>query len=350
MIHAIPWIILGLVLARVVLPMRVKVWEKAAFGIILFLIVGQGRFLFALALLGVLALMRDLIGLSWWSFRKKWPSYIFASRLAAYGLCCAAALLYALGWWQGVRVPEVRAREIAIKNLPTGLEGLKIVQLSDLHASHLYSEKWILAVVEKVNATRPDLVLITGDIADGSPAARQKDVFPLSALTAGLGVYGVPGNHDYFYGFRGWMSVYDDLGIKMLLNEHVAMTHNGSTLVVAGITDSAARIVREPGPDIGAALSGAPQSAFKLLMSHKPANAAINAEAGVALQLSGHTHGGQIFGLHLLVAPFNGGYVSGLYSVGTMQLYVSRGTGLWPRFPVRLGSSSEIALITLKCE
>jgi predicted MPP superfamily phosphohydrolase len=241
----------------------------------------------------------------------------------------------------------VRHREIAIKNLPPGLDGLKIVQLSDLHASKLFSEKWIRAVVEKSNAAEPDLVLITGDNADGPPSSSQAEISPLGELRASLGIFTVPGNHDYFSEFSGWRGIYDDLGIKYLLNSHVTAARNGSLLVIAGVTDSSALRRGSQGPDIKAALSGSPQHSFVVLMSHKPANAAENAAARVGLQLSGHTHGGQILGLHFLVGPSNGGFVSGLYEVGAMRLYVSNGTGLWPRFPVRLGRPSEIALITL---
>jgi predicted MPP superfamily phosphohydrolase len=166
----------------------------------------------------------------------------------------------------------------------------------------------------------------------------------LGGLKAALGVFGVPGNHDNFSGQSGWIGIFDEMGIRILMNENVAMVRGGSALVLTGVTD----IRRgEPPPDVVAALLGAEEGSMKILMSHQPGGAMENAKAGISLQLSGHTHGGQILGLHLIAKFANRGFISGLYDVEGMKLYVGNGAGLWTGFPVRLGVPSEIAKIVL---
>jgi predicted MPP superfamily phosphohydrolase len=264
------------------------------------------------------------------------------------GLTAAALGLSAIGVWQAVRVPDVRAVDIALERLPAELDGLRLVHLSDLHASRLLQEPWQREVVNRTNALNPDLIVISGDLVDGSPANRAADVAPWRGFKARLGVLAAPGNHEYYSDYTAWMAAFSELGLRMLSNRHVVIHEKGRALVVAGTTDRNAARFGLPTPDIEAALAGAPKDAVTLLLAHQPREAPQNAEAGVDLQLSGHTHGGQIVGLHLIVQQSNAGFVSGLYRVGAMQLYVSNGTGLWNGFPVRLGRPSEITLITLR--
>ena len=265
------------------------------------------------------------------------------------GILGVAALgLSAIGVWQAVRVPDVRDVEVRLERLPPQLDGLRIVQLTDLHASRLLGGDWQRAVVDKTNALKPDLILITGDLVDGTPENRAADVAPLRDLKARLGVLAIPGNHEYYSDFQAWKAAFDKLGLRVLQNEHVVLGEPGSALVVAGTTDRNAERFGLPLPDINRALTGAPKDAPVVLMAHQPKGAAGNAEAKVDLQLSGHTHGGQIAGLHWIVQAANEGFVSGLYRVGAMQLYVSNGTGLWNGFPVRIGRPSEITQITLR--
>lgn len=133
-----------------------------------------------------------------------------------------------------------------------------------------------------------------------------------------------------------------------LCNTHVSLTRGASKLVVAGITDSTSTRFDLPRPDLDRALAGAPPGAPIILLDHKPQGAPQAARAGVALQLSGHTHGGMVKGLHRLVARFNRGFVSGFYQVGGMRLYVNNGTGMWNGFALRLGVPSELTVITLR--
>ena len=171
---------------------------------------------------------------------------------------------------------------------------------------------------------------------------------PLRALRAPDGMYAIPGNHEYFFSYPDWMRHLKGLGLRMLPNAHTVLARGGDRLVLAGVTDLSAPSVGEAGPDLAAALAGAPEGVPVLLLDHQPRHARRAAARGVALQLSGHTHGGMILGLDRLVARSNAGFVSGAYAVGDMTLYVSNGTALWPGFAVRLGRPSELTRFTLR--
>ena len=171
---------------------------------------------------------------------------------------------------------------------------------------------------------------------------------PLAGLEARDGVFVSPGNHEYYFEYGVWWGAYADLGLSLLANEHTVVERGGAPLVVAGLTDLAAPRFGLPGPDIDAALDGAPEGAPVVLLNHQPRQARRMAARGVDLQLSGHTHGGMVRGLDALIARFNEGFVSGLYDVDGMHLYVSNGTALWPGFALRLGVPSELTRITLR--
>lgn len=299
-------------------------------------------------LLAMLLAIRDLAGLLLFVFARARARCLWGARSWGNGAAVLAVALSAIGVWQAVRVPDVKTIEIALPRLPPALDGFRLVQLTDLHASRLLQAPWIEAVVNKANALHPDLIVITGDLVDGTVEARAADVRPLQALTAPYGVYAIPGNHEYYVEYQRWMAALKQLGLRLLLNEHVTLTPNGQNLVLAGITDSTAATFSQPLPDVVKALEGVSPADPVILLSHRPTGAAINANAGADLQLSGHTHGGQILGAHLLAQWANQGFVSGEYQVGAMRLYVSNGTGLWNGFPIRLGRPSEITQIILR--
>lgn len=259
----------------------------------------------------------------------------------------AALGLSAYGVSQAVRVPPVKDVEIAIPGLPAAFEGYRLLQLTDLHISRLFQRPWARAVVDASNRLGVDLIVVTGDLIDGSVEDRRRDVAPLADLRAPDGVYVIPGNHEYFFAYQEWMNHFASLGMKPLANAHTVLERGGDRLVLAGVTDFSAPRAGLPGPDLGLALAGAPAGVPVVLLDHQPRMARSAAAQGVALQLSGHTHGGMISGLHLLLARFNEGFVSGLYSVGGMSLYVNNGTALWPGFAVRIGQGSELTRITL---
>ncbi|MDR2050425.1 MAG: metallophosphoesterase [Deltaproteobacteria bacterium] len=263
-------------------------------------------------------------------------------------LVCMAAVPAAYAVRQAVNVPETRSLEVRLPRLPRALDGFTLAQISDLHISSLLREGWVKAVVERTNSLRPDLIVLTGDIVDGSPASRNDSVAGLRGLRAPLGVFACVGNHEYYSGFGAWMKKFPSLGVEVLLNRHRLLEIQGQKLVLAGLADPVAARYGLPLPDLASALAGAPEEAVRILLDHRPARAEENALAGVDLQLSGHTHGGQILGLAGMVARFNRGYVRGWYKVRDMRLYVSSGAGLWSGFPLRLGVPSEICGLTLR--
>lgn len=307
----------------------------------------QGGMFSTFLLLAVFVLLRDMFALVSRLAYTPGSPFSASGRLAS-GLFILAAALSVVGVGQAVRVPDVHTVEIALKDLPAELDGFRIAQVTDIHASRLLRGEWVRAVVDRTNALEPDLILLTGDMIDGTSDKRASDVAPFRDFQARYGVIGVTGNHEYYSDFHDWMKVFKTLGMRMLQNGHTVITHNGAPLVIAGTTDKASlRFGLQP-PDIKAALAGAPEGATIILMEHQPGNARENAAHGVHLQLSGHTHGGQIIGLRVVSQYVNKGFISGLYDVNGMSLYVSNGAGLWSGFPVRLGCPSEITGIILR--
>ena len=299
----------------------------------------------AILLLAVLQLLLDLGTLATTVARRRIAGVPDGVR---YGIAGVAALLAALGVYNALRVPPVKDVEIAVPGLPPQFDGYRLLQLTDLHVSRLFPARWTRAVVDRANASGVDLIVVTGDFIDGSVAIRRADVEPLRDLRAPDGVYAVPGNHEYFFGYREWMRHLSGMGMRMLPNAHAVFARRDARLVVAGVTDLSAPQVGEAGPDLDTALAGAPAGAPVLLLDHQPREARRAAAKGVALQLSGHTHGGMIVGLDRLLERPNGGFVSSRYEVGNMTLYVSNGTALWPGFALRLGRPPEMTRITLR--
>ncbi len=301
----------------------------------------------AMVILFFLLLLKDGLALFLWLGRCLGGSWHlpFTPAIRGGGLTLAALGLGLFGTWRSLIVPDVRNVEIALPRLPAGLDGVTIVQLSDIHIGPLLKEDWLRAVVAKTNAQRPDLVVLTGDMIDGYAEALQEDIAPLGDLQAGYGVYGVTGNHEYYFHAREWLPVFEKLGIVMLNNEHRTLSLHGKELVLAGVPDLIAQQFGGEGPDSDKALDGAP-SGVRILLKHRPSGASGNARAD--LQLSGHTHGGQLIFLKWLIASFNGNLVEGLFDRDGMQVYVSPGTGMWSGFSCRLGVPAEITRIILR--
>jgi len=298
----------------------------------------------ALLLLAIFQLVLDLVTLVVMAVRRRRVSIPGGVR---YVIGIFALALSAFGVSQAIRVPSIKDVELAVPNLPAQFEGYKLLQLTDLHISRLFDEPWSRAVVDSSNQLGVDLIVVTGDLIDGTVDDRRRDVEPLRALRAPDGVYVIPGNHEYFFGYQSWTDHFSALGMRPLANSHVVLERDGARLVLAGVTDFSAPSVGLPGPDLKKALAGAPADVPIVLLDHQPRKARLAAALGVGLQLSGHTHGGMIVGLDRLLALANEGFVSGLYDVGQMQLYVNNGTALWPGFAVRLGKPSELTRITL---
>lgn len=241
-----------------------------------------------------------------------------------------------------VAVHRVR---VAIDRLTKRASGYRIVQISDVHVGPTIGRAFIEDVVARVNALRPDLVAITGDLVDGSVEQLAEHVAPLAKLSAKDGVFFVTGNHEYYSGADAWIAHLRALGVRVLRNEHVRIGGDDG-FDLAGIDDASAHgFGNGHGADIEKALRGRDASRACVLLAHQPRGIDRADALGVDLQLSGHTHGGQIFPWNLLVRlqqPF----VSGLHRLARAQIYVSRGTGYWGP-PMRVGAPAEITEIEL---
>ncbi|MDO5530872.1 metallophosphoesterase [Sutterella sp.] len=279
------------------------------------------------------------------------------SRRTAIGMGLASAALALYGENRGIEVPEVRRHVIPVKDLPEALEGFEIVQLSDTHCSAMMYEPWTRAMVERINALNPELVVITGDFVDGMVERRERDVAPFAELRARSGVWGCEGNHEHYGDYDAWIAKLKSLGIRLLQNEHAVVDVRGkggapAQIVLGGVRDPMAQRFGRILPDARATFEGAPAAdeVPRILLAHQPGYfKQYLAETDFALQLSGHTHGGQILGMDLLVGLMNRTYVRGLYEGPRgARLYVHPGSGLWNGFPMRVGVPSEIALLELR--
>ena len=254
----------------------------------------------------------------------------------------AGAGLSAFAVIQGLRPPTVQSYEVQVAGLPPELNGTVLVAMSDLHLGTLLGEKWLDDRVAQVQALRPDLVVLLGDVFEGHGQPRDELLAGLNRLSAPLGVWAVPGNHESWGARDGASPFARQPNIQMLENRWVEIRRG---LTLAGVEDltAAGRAGRENGL-VERALVGRPQGAT-ILLSHTPWQTEVAAGRGVALTLCGHTHGGQIWPLGYLVRT-RYPLVEGRYEVGGMTVVVCRGTGTWgPR--MRLWRPGEIMRVTL---
>lgn len=252
--------------------------------------------------------------------------------------------------WKGLQSVRVKQQHITLNRLPRSLDGLRIVQITDLHIGPLINGNWLRRVVEKVNALKPDIIAITGDLVDGSVEELRHHVAPIADLQAKYGSYFITGNHEYYSGVEPWCAHIASLGLRVLRNERVSITAGSAdeSFDLAGVDDWASRHFHGQGPDLAKALAGRDPNKVLILLAHQPAAVREAAAHGVDLQLSGHTHGGQIWPFTYLVY-LQQPYTKGLfrYSDTETQIYVSPGTGFWGP-PMRFGTSAEITHITLR--
>jgi predicted MPP superfamily phosphohydrolase len=243
-----------------------------------------------------------------------------------------------------VDVPEVNVK---LERLPSALSGLTLVQLTDVHIGPTIGRKFLEHVVEKSNAAKPDAIVITGDLVDGSVASLRAHVAPLAKLKARYGVYFVTGNHEYYSGVDEWLTELERLGVRVLRNERVSIGDRAASIDLAGVDDRSAHgFGPGHGADYDQAFLDRDPERELVLLAHQPSQIVPAAAAGVGLQLSGHTHGGQIWPFGALVR-LNQPYVSGLHRHNDRtQIYVSRGTGYWGP-PMRLLCPAEITKLVL---
>lgn len=245
------------------------------------------------------------------------------------------------------RGASVQRVEVPIRDLPDALHGFSIVQISDIHVGATIKRAFVTAIVDRVNALRADMIAVTGDVVDGTVAHLSAHTQPLSQLSARHGAFFVTGNHEYYSGELEWSREFGRLGLTVLKNRHVVVTHDDASLVIAGVTDESAHHF-DPAQrsDPAAALAGAPADAhLRLLLAHRPSSAIAASRAGFDLQLSGHTHGGQFWPWNHFVGFFNT-FSVGLNRLNDLWVYVNRGTGYWGP-PKRFGVPAEITHIRL---
>jgi uncharacterized protein len=246
----------------------------------------------------------------------------------------AAIAIVVLGLLHVARGPLVRRVSVRLQKLP--VDRYTIVQLTDVHIGSIIGRDFAEQMVRRVNALKPDLIVITGDLVDGRLSELRPHIEPLRHLRARDGVYCVTGNHEYYWDAEAWLVHIRSLGLHVLRNEQVTIQN---TIVLAGADDSSAA------EDVPRAVAGRDPKLPLVLLAHHPRTITRAIAAGVDLQLSGHTHGGQLLPWGYLARLFDP-KISGLARFGSTWLYVSQGTGFWGP-PLRVGTSCEISAITL---
>lgn len=247
----------------------------------------------------------------------------------------------ALGDAEVVDVP------VTLAKLPKQLDGFTIVQLTDIHVGGTIRREFVEELVARTMALKPDLIALTGDFVDGSVDELSPHVAPFAKLSAPHGVFFITGNHEYYSGADAWIAKWKQLGVRVLRNERVSIERDGAAFDLAGVDDHGAHKYRGHGMDLDTALAGRDESRALVLLAHQPRQVRVAAKHGVDLQLSGHTHGGQVWPWHYIVSIQQGGLVAGMYRIGETQLYVSRGAGYWGP-PVRVGAPPEITRVRLE--
>lgn len=271
------------------------------------------------------------------------------SRIVSISALAVSAVLLLWGHYEAMRVPRVKRLDVVLPRLGRGLDGLKVVLITDTHYGPIDRARWSRGVTEAVNAQHADIVCHAGDIADGTADQRREMAAPLGDIQATMARTYITGNHEYYSGAEGWLARMDELGWECMHNRHLVVERGGDRLVVAGVDDRTAAGSGLAGhkADHTTALAGADPDLPVLLLAHQPAQIGDAVEHGIDLQLSGHTHGGQIWPFHYLVRTDQPS-VSGLTRHGARtQLYTSRGTGFWGP-PFRVFAPSEITVLTLK--
>ncbi|MFE9118698.1 metallophosphoesterase [Streptomyces sp. NPDC007172] len=271
------------------------------------------------------------------------------ARIVTWAVLGTAAVLLAWGYAEARRVPRVRSLEVQLPRLGAGLDGTRVALITDTHYGPLDRARWSARVCETVNTLEADLVCHTGDIADGTAERRRAQAAPLATVRATRARVYVTGNHEYYGEAQGWVDLMDELGWEPLRNRHLLLERGGDTLVVAGVDDVTAESSGLAGhrAHLGGALHGADPDHPVLLLAHQPKFVDRAAAGGVDLQLSGHTHGGQIWPFHHLVR-IDQPALAGLSRHGARTLlYTSRGTGFWGP-PFRVFAPSEITLLVLR--
>jgi predicted MPP superfamily phosphohydrolase len=265
---------------------------------------------------------------------------LFVSRVVGGAVAAAAVGTVGLGTYGVLNGPRVKRVTVPLARLPRSAHGFRIAVVSDIHLGPVLGRGFAQRVVDTVNSTQPDLIAVVGDLVDGSVKDLGPAAAPLARLSARHGSYFVTGNHEYFSGAEQWLAEVRELGLHPLENARTEL----SAFDLAGVNDLAGESEGQ-GPDFDRALGGRDTSRAVVLLAHQPVQIHEAVKHGVDLQLSGHTHGGQLFPGNLVAAAANP-TVAGLDTYGDTRLYVSRGAGAWGP-PTRVGAPSDITVIEL---
>ncbi|MGV9773529.1 metallophosphoesterase [Streptosporangium sp. NPDC003464] len=272
---------------------------------------------------------------------------LFITRTAAAVAGVGALATVGSGIRTALGDPVIESVKVALPRLDPRLSGLRFAVVSDIHLGPLTGVGHTQRIVRMINSLEADVVAIVGDLVDGTVAELGPLARPLKGLESRYGAYFVTGNHEYYAanGPQEWIEELRGLGVRPLGNERVEIAHRGAVLDLAGVKDINGTASGD-GPDFERALGGRDRSRSTVLLAHQPVQAVQAAEYGVDLQLSGHTHGGQMVPFNLIV-PLQQPVVSGLGEVDGTQVYVTRGAGFWGP-PVRVGAPPEITLLELQ--
>ncbi|HEX5062506.1 MAG TPA: metallophosphoesterase [Kofleriaceae bacterium] len=271
----------------------------------------------------------------------------FLARVGSGAAVTAASTSVARGMIEARGEHEVVDVEVRLAKLPKALDGFSIVQLSDLHVGLTIDRGFVQRVVDHANRLSPDLIALTGDLVDGPVAELADEIAPLANLRAKHGVYAVTGNHEYYAGADPWIAAIKKLNVTYLRNRLVTIGDGAAAFDLAGVDDHGAYKYSGHGEDLKAATANRDPSRALVLLAHQPRQVRRAAKHGVDLQLSGHTHGGQIWPWHYIVKVQQGGLLAGRYEYEGTQLYVTRGCGYWGP-PVRLLAPLEITRVILR--
>ena len=244
------------------------------------------------------------------------------------------------GMTKALGPPDLKRVPVRLAKLPASMDGFRIAVVSDIHLGPLLGRSHTERIVRMINGARADIVAIVGDTVDGSVAELGEAAEPLGDLRARLGSFFVTGNHEYFSGFEPWIEEMRSLGLRVLRNERVDI----EGLDLAGVNDVNGSNY-DDGPNYGAALGGRDARRPVVLLAHQPVQAHEAAKHGVDLQLSGHTHGGQMVPFSLIVG-LQQPLLAGLGTIDGTQVYVTRGAGFWGP-PVRVGAPPDISIVEL---
>lgn len=268
-------------------------------------------------------------------------------RIVRIGLLGMVPLAAAYGIRQALRPPAIHEIEVRIPGLPKEWESTRIAHLTDTHVGPILGRAWVEDLVRRVDSAKPDIVVHTGDMVDG-PVARLRDALePLSRLHGREGTFFVTGNHEGYSGISSWCEQMRTWGWDVLTNESRILSRDGAQLAIVGVTDAHEGAMHGGiSPDVGKAVAGLSDSIPRILLAHQPSQVFQAQGHGIGLQLSGHTHGGQIWPFHFLVR-LQQPMVAGFARIGDVLVFTSRGAGFWGP-PLRVGAPPEVPILVLR--